>query len=493
MYSCGMKFHRDLLKHSSIYGLGEILTRMASVLMLPVYTYYLRPADYGVIAILDLFTNLLAVVIGAGLASAVSRYHFEAKSDDERQGVWWTGLIFVALSGIVLVLPTWLGRHPISELTLGADVLDGPEFYTLALCTMWCNCLDVVTSAYFRVRKWSLVFVLWAMFRLGLNLSLNLLFLNWGWGVRGILTGNLITGGVVLLVALAIVIPSLGRPRFNAPVLRKLFAFGSPLIGTALLGMLMHEADRWILRNFASMSEVGVYSLAYRLGQGVNQLILLPFVSIWSVVIYEIAARKDAERVYAGVFSYYVKATGLLLLGASLFSRPIIAILSADDYAAAADMLPIICLGYMLFGLHDHFQVPAMVQKKTLSLLPVSLFATVVNIIANLVLVPIWAGQGAAWASVITFLSFSAFGLFRYRRIATYPYELKKCAVLVVAMSATYAAVRMTTGGFDVVSILVAGVVWLTWAFALFAADARNFLNARKQRTAEQVPVNTTS
>ena len=62
-----MKPVRDLLKHSSVYMIGQILTRMASVLLLPFYTHVLTPADYGITAILDLLAALLSTFIAGGM------------------------------------------------------------------------------------------------------------------------------------------------------------------------------------------------------------------------------------------------------------------------------------------------------------------------------------------------------------------------------------------------------------------------------------------
>ncbi|HAD59626.1 MAG TPA: hypothetical protein DCG12_10310 [Planctomycetaceae bacterium] len=69
-----MKPARDIFKHSSIYLIGQILTRMASVLLLPFYTHVLSPADYGVTAILDLTAALLATFVAGGMVSAVTRH-----------------------------------------------------------------------------------------------------------------------------------------------------------------------------------------------------------------------------------------------------------------------------------------------------------------------------------------------------------------------------------------------------------------------------------
>ena len=62
-----MKPLRELLKHSSIYAIGQVLTRMVSVLLLPLYTHCLSPADYGVVGILDTTAAILSLMIGGGM------------------------------------------------------------------------------------------------------------------------------------------------------------------------------------------------------------------------------------------------------------------------------------------------------------------------------------------------------------------------------------------------------------------------------------------
>ncbi len=140
--------YRNLIKHSAIYGIGHVLSRSASFLLLPVYTNYLRPADYGVIAILDLFAGILAILIGAGIASAVTRHHFEAKDETERSQVWWTGLTFVVFTGAVFLLPAMLSRNALANWTLGPAVMEGAFYYALILPTMWLNVPGHVLNEY---------------------------------------------------------------------------------------------------------------------------------------------------------------------------------------------------------------------------------------------------------------------------------------------------------------------------------------------------------
>jgi len=151
---CLMKPLRDLLKHSSIYMIGQILTRMASVLLLPLYTHCLAPADYGAIAILDLTSALLSTLIAGGMIPAIVRHHFDSEDSKHHDRVWWTGLTFVTLTAAAVCLPMWFFRQVLAEITLGPEVTNGSWFYTLAACTIMVSAIGQTVDAYLRVRKW---------------------------------------------------------------------------------------------------------------------------------------------------------------------------------------------------------------------------------------------------------------------------------------------------------------------------------------------------
>ena len=43
-----------LLTHSSIYGIGTVVSQIVAFIMLPIYTRYLTPEDYGVVELLSM-------------------------------------------------------------------------------------------------------------------------------------------------------------------------------------------------------------------------------------------------------------------------------------------------------------------------------------------------------------------------------------------------------------------------------------------------------
>lgn len=472
-----MKPYRDLLKHGATYGIGQLLGRLASVLLLPLYTRCLAPADYGVIAVLDVFVGVLAIVIGSGMQTAVNRYHFEAETDEERSAVWWTGLVFVTISSSIVVLPLWSAGEGLAHLALGGDLENGPLFVVLALATMWVNTIGHLPDTYLRVRKWSGLQVGLSLGRLLLNVGLNVWFLvGLKWGVAGLLWGNLITGCVNTFVLLSIQMWHTRPFAFDRRLLGNLLRFGAPLVVTALLATVLHESDRYLLRLLAGREAVGVYSVAYKVGQSVAALVLTPFSAIWAVSMYEIAALPDGKQVFARVYEKYVRAIGLIMLSASLFARPLLSLVVADSYDAATDLVPIICLAYLFFSLEEHFQVPVMLSRRTGWLVPVVATSAVVNVVANLLLIPTFGAVGAAWASVLAFATHSFLGLALFRMIDRIPYRHARPFAVVLGMVGTYLAVRWFRVEGLLAETVVATVVCGAWTLALFGRDLLNLL-----------------
>ena len=61
------------VKHSIVYGLGGILTKALGFFLLPLYTHYLTPRDYGMFELLDLTMSLLGDVSQHGTFWSISQ------------------------------------------------------------------------------------------------------------------------------------------------------------------------------------------------------------------------------------------------------------------------------------------------------------------------------------------------------------------------------------------------------------------------------------
>ena len=76
---------KRLGKHSVIYGLGGLVQRILAVLLLPVYTRFLSPSDYGMVETLIALTTVLVIVLRLGIANAFIRFYFDSPGDTARR------------------------------------------------------------------------------------------------------------------------------------------------------------------------------------------------------------------------------------------------------------------------------------------------------------------------------------------------------------------------------------------------------------------------
>src|SRR5207247_916538 len=98
---------KRLGKHSVIYGLGGLVSRILAVLLLPLYTRYLSPSDYGVVETLIALTTVLGILLRLGITSAFFRFYFDSPDADQRRLVVRTSFWFtmrMATIGLVLGL-----------------------------------------------------------------------------------------------------------------------------------------------------------------------------------------------------------------------------------------------------------------------------------------------------------------------------------------------------------------------------------------------------
>src|SRR5262249_28403335 len=110
------------LRHTTVYGLANILSKTVGVLMLPLYTPYLTPSDYGVIEILDLSMTLCGMFLNMGITIAILRRYTATEDGQEKNKVISTALICVAITGLAIFALGLAFAAPISTLLLGRQV-----------------------------------------------------------------------------------------------------------------------------------------------------------------------------------------------------------------------------------------------------------------------------------------------------------------------------------------------------------------------------------
>lgn len=423
---------KTLLKHSSIYSLSWVASSAAGILLLPVYTAYLTPADYGIVQILDYSANILKIAIVSGQIAAVYRFFGDAETEAEKRAVVGTGYLYVAAVGAVVLAGILAVQGPLGTAILGPGA--DPTYLRLALGILFCDLLILVPTAYFAARRRPGVYLLYSLGKLVLGIAANLYFIVFkGLGAEGMLLGNLTSSAVFAVLMSAHLAAANGLP-FGRGLLGKMLRFGMPLVPGVVASSVTQVADRYFLRVFQGLDQVGIYSLGFKFPFLLFSLIGTSFKLAWSSnMMYEIAKEPDAKWQFSRVATYYFTAFAFLMFGMAVFSTSIIRLLAAPEYQDAARVIPVVCISMALFSFHQFVSIGAYVTGRT-GVLPAGYIAALlVSLGLNYLAVPRFGYMGAAWASVATYATFNAVNHALCRRI--YRIEFQHVRMLKVTVA----------------------------------------------------------
>ena len=434
-----------LARHGSIYGLANILGRIISFIMLPIYTRYLTPADYGTLELIYLTTNVIEMVIGLRIEAAVSRFYFDFKELKDRNTVVSTATLgYGALAGAMILL-----LIPFSGF-MSTHILDAPDqsaLFTIAIITLGVGIVNPIGFAYFRVIHASVTLMIFRVATTVVTLSLNIYFVVFlEQGVYGILYSSLIAAGLTTAIMMAYVLRRTGI-RINWGVLKEMVKFGLPLIPSNMAAYMVHASDKYFIKEYVDMSAAGLYSVGYKIGTLVNSFVTSPFTQIWTPRRFETFSQEGSEKLYARIFTYFVSLSLFVSLMISIMAKEIIMVTVDESYWTAYKVVPIITLAYTIFSFHYHFNVGIMMKKATKYLAYVNVSNGILNLLLNLWWIRYWGIWGAAFATLVCFMFKVAMTYYYSNRFFRIEVEWRRVATLfAVSFILYFVGVSIDTG-----------------------------------------------
>ena len=466
---------RILLRHGATYGFGDLLSRLVGFLMIPVYTHYLSTSDYGINELVGLSMEVIGIVLSLGIAGAIYRFYYD-KEIEHPNLVVSTAFVGVPIVGFIV-----LGGLSFLSGELAAWILEGRDqwiYMFLGLFTLWFNQTFGLVYAYLRVRERSGTYVIISLAKLVTALSLNIYFIViLEWGVLGLFTSDVITAGLFCIIVFPWYLREVGH-KFSFAIAKKLLRFSLPIIPAYLASLVVNASDRYFIRAFLSMSDVGVYALGYKLGVVVFHLIRTPFMQIWDPRRYALYRQGAPVEIYARVATYLTGLMIFVALGISVFVQDIIKIISPQEYWGAAAYVPAVALCYVLSAMDQHVAFGILIEKKTEYWAYVNLVMGALNLLLNLLLIRAYGLWGAVAATFVCFVfKIAAFHLIS-RRFLKIPFEwMRMGLILLVSVVVYFLSVIVHPSSlipallFD--SVMVLAFLCMVWIFGIIRRDEK--------------------
>jgi O-antigen/teichoic acid export membrane protein len=249
--------------------------------------------------------------------------------------------------------------------------------------------------------------------------------------------------------------------------MRDVLLLGAPIIIHATATSIMTSIDKLILEKFLPLSEVGIYTLGYKFGV-IMTILVLSINRAWVPNYYDLMNQEDTDRAHElrRAFCIWMTALGAICITGGVWSKELIRMLTTEQYFRAAEVVPLILLGYFMQGVHIFMAAPLFYFKKTLLMPVLTVSGAIINIGLNLFLIPRIGIMGAAYATVVSFFVIAVGAYFVGRRFFDAHYEVARHVVLLLTISVVCVGMQWLDPGWFVKALIVPG--YLLLCLALF-------------------------
>jgi len=473
---------RRLGRHSAVYGLGGIVSRVLAVFLLPLYTRYLDTSDFGAVGLVVALSAVLVTILRLGISSAFFRFYFDTKDPAQRRLVVRTSFWFTMASATVGLAAGVLLAEPIADL-LG---LENANLVRAGFLGIWAQMNYEQLTALFRAEERSTAFVLASLANIAVTIGATvLLVVVLEQGALGVLLGNVAGTLVVYLAVAAVHREQLGF-EFSRPLLREMNRFGVPLVPAALALIAVNFSDRFFLVHLADLEEVGLYEIGVRIASAMV-LLLTAFRTAWPAFAYSIDDEDEAKRTYAYVLTYLVALASWLALALGLLAPWLVRVLATPEYYESARVVAPLAFGGMIYAAYIVMAIGVGRAKRTQFNWVITGLAAVVNVVLNLILIPPYGMIGAAVATIAAYAAMFAAMTWYAHRVFPTPYQWRRVA------TAAGAAVGLLLVGKQLGGLAVALVLLLAYPLVLlplgfYEAAERSRLSARRPRRRARGP-----
>jgi O-antigen/teichoic acid export membrane protein len=405
----GNQFHK-ILRHGSWYFAASVLTKLAALVLVPIYTRYLPPSEYGVFGSLDAIGRLLPLFISLYLDASFIRFYYEDRriSPERVRTLYSTQFWFVAVWGSgICVLGLLLAPVTIQPLVDTPFLPYMPLVFAAPLFTQLGIMGSQVMRADLRAREVSIINI--ASFVATAAVALTLL-IGFDVGVASLLWG-LAVGPFLSFVIFTVIAV---RRRllvwtFDRATLRRSLLFSIPLMPNLAGGWINGFSNRLVLAHYGTLSEVGLFTISAQLGY--VMYFLTDAVTQVEDPIAMSALTEDAEagkRQLAEFFSVFTWTVLAAFLAVTLFSKEVVAVLTDPAYHSAYALVGVFAFAYVGGAVYRVFTMVLLFHKRLWVIGAGGVASAVVNVALMFALVPSYGQTAAAWSFLASTLLYTA-------------------------------------------------------------------------------------
>ena len=436
---------KNVAKDTVYYTAAKVVAGLMGILSVKLFTSLFAPDVFGNYSIVSTTVNMLLMIIFGWLFHSAIRFSQEYQAVEEKKKFYSTLFLCSAtvtlLTILVALLLLFFFQNSIDKgltvLILGGILFLGTQSNALILF----NLLRAERMS----RIYSLLAIGYSILKL---VAIYVMAKVMDFGVDSIFwSGALFDMVVIASMSYRLRIwKYFDKSSFAPQLLRRFFAYGSPLIGVSVTTWILSASDKYVIKIYRTSAEVGIYSISYSLVAAgftlVNTSLML---GLYPIILktWKEHGKKGTEELMGKILRYYLIMTIPAFIGLSVLALPALTVLASKDYISGYTVIPWVALGLLFQGLTEYVTKVWELQENTKTIFYLMIVAATVNILLNIVMVPHYGFYAAAITTTASYLLYLVLALGLSHKIFTWKVSFKSMGRIAVASLIMAAVLRV--------------------------------------------------
>jgi len=441
-----MTKQKELIKNTLILGLGKASTQLISFFLLPLYTLFLSPGEYGTVDLIITYVTLLVPAITIQLEMAAFRFLVDARGSEAEKKRVISNIVHIVLAILAVCIAFFLVLNAFVQV-LYADLL-----LLLVAVTIFSNLLLQFARGLGHNKKFAIACTITSLVTLVATITL-LVYAHMG--AQGMLIsialGNL-AGAAYLFFSLKFY-QYIGFTNHDSRLQKKLISYSLPLVSNGVSWWVISVSDRTIISVLISVAANGIYAVANRYAAIFTSLFAI-FGMSWTESASVHINDKDRDVFFSETINASIKlfgALGLVLVAAIPWVFPL---LVHTAYNEAYMYIPILIVAAFFNAIVGMYSAIYVAKKMTKQVAVTSIMAAAINIALNLAFITFIGLYAAAIATAVAYLAMAIYRHYALKKYVTIMYEKNIFLLMTALYGAAIALYYINNPIGNVVSVL---------------------------------------
>lgn len=462
---------KSFIKNSFIYTIATVLTRGIAIFLVPIYTRYLTPAEYGIIDYFMILASIINLTIALEISQAVARYYQDAVGMKEKRSYVATAFLFTIFVYVLYFLISFIFSNEFAYLFLDDENMS--ILFIIASGAIATNGIFyfVQNQLKFEIRPKDFAVVSIVNVIVLASVAIYLLVIA-GLKVESIFIAQIIANILASILGVYMARKSYGF-LFVYEKFKEMISFSYPLVFSGVAVFIAVFIDRIAIKDLLGLDELGIYGVAYRFA-AVASLVMIGFQSSLMPLVYKHYKEPNTSKDISKIFNIFSIFALFVVAGSIIFAKEMVILFTTEAFYSSYSLIAILVL--VVFFSNMYIFAPGIgIAKKTKLTAMITITSAILNTILNYTLIPIFGLNGAAYASLISaIVAFFMYLLLAYKYYPI-PYKTKELFLsFIFVLIFSYGVVSM----FDEINLIS---IIIKIAFLLFIFVCISFILVDKQ------------